>query len=324
MVPTVPAYAGPLRAAWTALRSGEVRRANDELARQARSGADLSAEQSALLIALSVEGSLAVGDVGAATGAAELLASYCAGQDRSTQANAHLGLGEMAAATGDHATALTHHTTAGQAHDGGDVIRPWRTGAALALVRLGRRQEATELAQAQVEAAGDPHVLATGLRALAVAQTDNDPIGVLRRALEAAELTLDRRLAAQIGTDLAGLMLLAPASHDASQAVALLRGAESYAAAEGLWPLHGRVVRLLERAGQRPRPLAGEALALLTVAERRVARLAATGRTNRQIAESLEVSIKGVEWHLSRVYRKLGIGSRDGLARLLRADAFAG
>ena len=39
--------------------------------------------------------------------------------------------------------------------------------------------------------------------------------------------------------------------------------------------------------------------------------------TEEQIAEQLAVTIKGVEWHLSRVYRKLGIGSREELAPLL-------
>lgn len=323
MVATPPAYAGPLSSAWTALRSGEVRRANAELVHIGRTGAELTRGQSVLLRSLSVEANLAIGDLSAAAAATDTLPAFCRGHDGLIHANAHLGLGEMAAAIGDHANALIHHTAAGEAHDGADLIRPWRAGAAMALVRVGRRSEGADLARAQVAAAQDPHDLASGLRALAVAETGNDPIGVLRRALDAAGLTPDRRLAAQIAADAAALMLLAPSSHEASQAIGLLRSAEAYAAGEGLWPLHARIARLLELAGERSRPLEGEALALLTTAERRVARLAASGLTNREIAESLEVTIKGVEWHLSRVYRKLGIGSRDGLAQLLSADVLA-
>jgi DNA-binding CsgD family transcriptional regulator len=51
----------------------------------------------------------------------------------------------------------------------------------------------------------------------------------------------------------------------------------------------------------------------LTAAERRVAELAAQGLTNRQMAEALFLSPKTVEANLTRVYRKLGIGSRAEL-----------
>ena len=48
---------------------------------------------------------------------------------------------------------------------------------------------------------------------------------------------------------------------------------------------------------------------------RRVAELAATGMTNRDIASALFISPKTVESNLSRVYRKLGIRSRAELGR---------
>ncbi|MCW3012808.1 MAG: transcriptional regulator, LuxR family, partial [Solirubrobacterales bacterium] len=56
-----------------------------------------------------------------------------------------------------------------------------------------------------------------------------------------------------------------------------------------------------------------------TPAERRVAVLAAQGRTNREIAEALVVTRKTVDWHLGRAYRKLGVNDRSRLEALLAA-----
>jgi DNA-binding CsgD family transcriptional regulator len=57
----------------------------------------------------------------------------------------------------------------------------------------------------------------------------------------------------------------------------------------------------------------------LTPTEERVAALAAGGATNQDIASALFVSLKTVEWNLSRIYRKLGIRSRKELARWIEA-----
>jgi DNA-binding CsgD family transcriptional regulator len=60
----------------------------------------------------------------------------------------------------------------------------------------------------------------------------------------------------------------------------------------------------------------GEAL---TPAERRVAALAAEGKTNREVAAALVVSERTVATHLSHVYAKLGVRSRTELARQIDA-----
>ena len=62
--------------------------------------------------------------------------------------------------------------------------------------------------------------------------------------------------------------------------------------------------------------LGGDAAAL-TRREREIARLAATGRTNRDIADALVVSLRTVENHLHRVYEKLGVSGREELAAAL-------
>ncbi|WP_320668803.1 helix-turn-helix transcriptional regulator [Patulibacter defluvii] len=71
--------------------------------------------------------------------------------------------------------------------------------------------------------------------------------------------------------------------------------------------------------GRRPRREETE----LTPAEARVATLAVEGRTNKEIAQVLVVTVSTVEAHLSRIYAKLGIRSRNQLASRLPDDALA-
>ncbi len=78
-----------------------------------------------------------------------------------------------------------------------------------------------------------------------------------------------------------------------------------------LWAEHAR--RELARAPQRP------AQGGLTESELRVARLAASGRTNREVAQLLFVSPKTVEASLARIYRKLAIRSRAELGARMEA-----
>jgi DNA-binding CsgD family transcriptional regulator len=60
---------------------------------------------------------------------------------------------------------------------------------------------------------------------------------------------------------------------------------------------------------------------VLSDAERRVAELAVRGYTNREIGVELWITISTVEQHLTRVYRKLGVTGRGGLAAGLRCRA---
>ena len=74
-------------------------------------------------------------------------------------------------------------------------------------------------------------------------------------------------------------------------------------------------------AGRRPRRPAGDHA--LTASELRVARLAATGVTNREIARELFISLKTVETHLAHAYHKLGLAGRGARRELAVAlDAY--
>ncbi len=57
--------------------------------------------------------------------------------------------------------------------------------------------------------------------------------------------------------------------------------------------------------------------------ERRVAALAATGLTNKDVAQELFVTVKTVETHLAHAYQKLGITKRAELADALSSSAGA-
>lgn len=75
-----------------------------------------------------------------------------------------------------------------------------------------------------------------------------------------------------------------------------------------------RVRSELYAAGARPRTTALKGIEALTASEHRVATLAAQGATNREIAQTLFVTPKTVQVHLTNAYRKLGIRSRRELA----------
>ena len=68
------------------------------------------------------------------------------------------------------------------------------------------------------------------------------------------------------------------------------------------------------------RAVPGRGISELTPTERAVAELAATGHTNAQIARKLVLSVKTVEANLTRIYAKLGVRSRTGLARTASTD----
>jgi DNA-binding NarL/FixJ family response regulator len=74
----------------------------------------------------------------------------------------------------------------------------------------------------------------------------------------------------------------------------------------------------LAASGAQPRRAMLTGLEALTPSERRVAEVAASGMTNRDIAQALFVTRRTVEIHLTHSYQKLEIGSRDQLADALR------
>lgn len=324
----LPSVAVDLRLAQDALRAGRVREARAAFAALVGTPdpAVAAPARAGLVDALLAQGELAAAGE-ALTGVSLRPAT---GEDRDGPsgpgvAHAHdlHAAGELAAAQGDPAAAvdLLHAAGARARLDGAVGGPPWRVAAALALARVGRRDEAVLLAGehlADARVSGSAHDTAQALRVLAILDTTGCREARLLQARRALDGVAALRLTAQVDTDLAGLLLLGsggPAQPAAQQeAVRLLSSVERYARGEGLWPLLGRARRLLDASGT---PAPWPQLGRITASERRVVEPAAQGATNREIAAAAGISVKAVEWHLSRVYRKLGVTSRRALVDAL-------
>ena len=100
------------------------------------------------------------------------------------------------------------------------------------------------------------------------------------------------------------------------------RGVTSQYAAALLYNGLGRYDKALGAAelvatGDTVRKRTAETASELTAQEAYIARLAVDGRTNVEIGAQLFLSTRTVEWHLGKVYSKLGVGSRRELRRAL-------
>lgn len=106
-------------------------------------------------------------------------------------------------------------------------------------------------------------------------------------------------------------------SHAREAARPLLRQALELADDLGAALLAGEARRELVAAGARPRRRSLSGVDALTPSERRVAGMAAEGRSNREIAQVLYVTPRTVEMHVSAALRKLRVRSRTQLAEVL-------
>jgi DNA-binding CsgD family transcriptional regulator len=202
------------------------------------------------------------------------------------------------------------------------TLNPWLNnhplGAVGALVRLGRANEAQRRAEARLIAArhwGTSHAVGRALLALGTASPASEAeahLGEAVAVLAASPARLDHAAAV---VEFGALRRRAGAR---TAAESTLRDGLDLAGRLGAGLLVERARSELVAMGRRPRRTAVTGIDALTGSERRVADLAATGMTNREIAQSLFVTTRTVEIHLSAVYRKLGIDSRSGLRDALR------
>ena len=229
--------------------------------------------------------------------------------------------GRLLLAQGDAQAAATELLACGARQDEWRVpspaMTPWRSSAAEALVAAGDSEQALPLAREEVELArriGAPRTLGVAQRALALASPNGEQVELLQEAcatLERAGAPLEH---ARALTDLGAALRRADRRSDARQALAR---ALDMAHSCGAGGLVDRADKELLAAGSRHRRVALEGPDALTPSERRIAELAASGTSNRELAQSLFVTVKTVEMHLANAYRKLGIHSRSELPRAL-------
>jgi DNA-binding CsgD family transcriptional regulator len=187
----------------------------------------------------------------------------------------------------------------------------------------GRPDEATKWAEIAAAFAHPELDVDQGLVLLARAHAlrPGDPAAAAEVAADAERhlLAAERRTEAGRAALTAGLAY--GEAGQRSKARERLRAAAELLEACGARGLHAHAVREQRRLGVRVPSTSGgrrgDGELGLSPREREIATLVAEGCTNQQIAEKLFLSVRTVETHLSRVFTKLGVTSRVGVATAL-------
>ena len=194
---------------------------------------------------------------------------------------------------------------------------PWRSDAALAALALGEPGTARRLSGEELELArafGAPRTLGVALRAAGLVAGGQRGEDLLREAIEVLAGPDTQLEQARALADLGALLRRANHRVEARQ---LLRQAVDVAHHLGAGALARRAETELRATGAKPRRVLLRGLEALTASERRIAELAADGLTNREIAQTLFVTTRTVEGHLTNVFNKLDVKTRTGLAAAL-------
>jgi DNA-binding CsgD family transcriptional regulator len=198
---------------------------------------------------------------------------------------------------------------------------PWRSEAALAHSALGDRAAAERLSAEELELArafGTPRAIGVASRAAGIVAGGNRGEELLREAIDAfgrADAKLERARA------LVDLGAMLRRRNRRTQARVLLREALDAAHRAGAMRLAEHAETELRATGARPRRVVLTGVDSLTASELRIAELASQGRTNREIAQTLFVTARTIEGHLTSVFRKLQLDSRGELRTALAGRA---
>jgi DNA-binding CsgD family transcriptional regulator len=186
--------------------------------------------------------------------------------------------------------------------------------AALAIVGAHANEPAERVSELALRALAPPAAEARGLGWVTNLIATFSAL-LFRRAIGHSQSTLElARALTDLGATLRRRGKRAEARGHLRRALDLAQRCRGEAIAE-----HARAELLA--TGARPCKVLLSGPESLTASERRVAEMAARGRTNREIAQALFVTQRTVETHLTHVFQKLGIESRTGLVEALETTA---
>ena len=306
---------------WLALRRGDLAAAEAD-SRSALAAAELPAPTLYRVLNCAVL-VVALTDQGALDAAEQELAPLQAEAESGsiTAAVLRVARGRLRVAQGRVAEGLEDFLAVGEVLTRAQITcpsyLPWRSQAALAHLALGQDDEALRLANEEVELArafGTPRALGAAKRVAGVVVRGDRGESLLRESVGEFELADSRVERARALADLGALLRR---RNRRTEARDLLREALDVAHQAGAKPLAQQAEIELRATGARPRRVVLTGLDSLTASERRVAELAGEGLTNREIAQTLFITTRTVEGHLTSVFRKLMLDSRDGLPAVL-------
>ncbi|MER5358345.1 AAA family ATPase [Streptomyces sp. NPDC002785] len=227
-------------------------------------------------------------------------------------------------ATGRHHAALTDLCACGEKMTAWGLdspsLVPWRLGIAETWLALGHKEKAARLAQEQLDLAHPslPRTRGSALHVLAATRPVAEQPALLQQALDLLQ-------SGDSWYGMARTMAQLAEAHkqleDTDKSRLMTRRALWLADSCGAEELSRSLQRTPGRGaaeGVAAGPVGG--FSSLSDAERRVAALAASGYTNREIAAKLFITISTVEQHLTRVYRKINISQRRNLPTSLGSD----
>lgn len=252
-------------------------------------------------------------------------------------AGSYAGLGYLRARGQYHLATGRYHAALGDFLDIGrrmkrwgldrPLLVPWRTDAAEALLQLGEAHRAEQFVTDQLATrdAANPWVAGISLRTRAVIREPRERQTLLARSVDELFRSGDRyeltRSMAELSQALKELGEPARANVVSRRAWHLAQKCGAEALRERTYP--GYMCAVGGREATASPTGYVELEARLSESEKRVATLAVHGHTNREIALKLYVTVSTVEQHLTRVYRKLNISSRQELPMELQLDVGA-
>jgi DNA-binding CsgD family transcriptional regulator len=201
------------------------------------------------------------------------------------------------------------------------VAIPWRAEGALACLAVGQAQRARTLADEHLQLActfGAPGAFGGALRVAGTVHGGRHGLHLLQHA---ADTLADTPLRLEHSKALAGLGAAQRRAGQRTKARRTLTLALDLADTCGALAVARQARAELLIAGARPRRNRIHGPAALTASQLRVASLAAKGATNREIAQTLFLTPKTIERHLTNAYNALAITSRKELAPALAAVA---